>query len=55
MYGNYFSLNKHGIKIIVNGWWFAFFKNQNAKKWQFQFTENVWRKMKTPKPKELGY
>jgi len=55
MYGTYFSLNRNGIILIINGWWFSFFKGVNTKKWQFEFTQNVWRKTKTPKPKKLGY
>jgi len=50
MYGSYFSLHKHGLTIILNGWWFSLFKNLNTKRWEFMFTQNLWRKMKQPKP-----
>lgn len=55
MYGYRLLLSKYGITLIVNGWWLAFFKNLDTEKWQFKFTQNVWRKTKTPKPTQLGY
>ena len=51
MYGTRFLFSKYGVNIIINGWWFSVFKNLNTGKWDFLFTQNLWRKTNTPKPK----
>ena len=45
-YGNYFSLKRTGIWIMINGRCFSFFKGLNTGIWQFSVWDNWWRKNK---------
>lgn len=53
MYGNHLSISRYGITLIVNGHWMSFFENLNTGKWKFKFTQNYWRRTRTPIPKPI--
>ena len=49
-YGNYLSVNRFGIWVIVDGYWLSIYRNVNTGKWAYEITENFWRRTKTPVP-----
>ena len=45
-YGNYFSLNRRGIHLMINGYMLSLFISLHTGKWKTSCWSNVWRKSK---------